>query len=468
MTHDHSTEQPYSSLYYCLLAIIALLPFPHGGELFWEHAPFISSIFLLLSIWLFQQWHYNRTLPHIINTNKIPLILLCIWLMYTYIQTLSLPITWLTFLNPAAAKLNTYTSINGASHTNSLSIEASISSIELLRYSSYVAMFFLLLVLCNTYKRIKHLAFIIFMVGVVQALYSLLNYYTAGQFSINEPIPPWGTPWNEATRGTYTHRNHFAALMAMTIPIGIGIIMSAKEQSNEKRHLEKILSFVMSSRALYIVFLCVMLIALLFSASRGGNGAFLAAFILTLSLFLLFQGRKYKSLSFLPVMATVITIVILLFGIGSLADRFEKYGFSANGRDHMLTTAYSLSQDYPLTGSGAGTYPYIFHQYKNPELGTSSMSKRVHNDYLELFTDQGVIGLTLLGSSIFLFIITIIKGIKKRSNPKMASLFFGSIFGISAMLIHSAVEFNFHIPANASYFFILLAIALISSNRQHQ
>ncbi len=468
MIPNHSAEQQYRTLYYSLLVIIALIPFPHGGELFWEHAPFISGIFLLLTIWLFQQWRHKRPLPKIIYTNKVPFILLSIWLIFIFIQMLPIPSTWLNLLNPAAAILDVYAKAGGITETSSLSIDTGTTGIELLRYSSYIAMFFLLLALCNNNSRIKQLAFTLFIVGFIQALYSLLNYYTAGEFSINNPIPPWGTLWAEATRGTYTHRNHFAALMEMTIPMGIGIIMCLKNRSAEKGNLEKFMDFIMSARMLYIIFLGVMLVALLFSASRGGNSAFLAAFTLTLGVFLLLQGKTARPLTLLPIATIALMIVILFFGIGSLADRFKKHGFEANGRDHMLTTAYNLAKNYPLTGSGAGTYPHIFYQYKVPELGTSSMSKRAHNDYLELLTDQGIIGLTLLGSSMLLLIVTVVKGIKKRRNPEMTGLLFGSTFGISAMLIHSSVEFNFHIPANASYFFILLAIALIASNRQHQ
>lgn len=468
MTPDHSTEQQYRPLYYCLLAVIALIPLPHGGELFWEHAPFISGIFLILSIWLFQQWHHKRPLPKIIYTNKTPFILLAIWLIFIFAQTLPIPSTWLNLLNPGAYTLDVYAKAGSITETSGLSIDTGTTAMELLRYSSYIAMFFLLLALCNTHTRLKQLAFTLFIIGFIQALYSLLNYYTGGEFSINDPIPPWGTPWAEATRGTYTHRNHFAAFMAMTIPMGIGVILCFENRTTEKRSLEKFLDFIMSARMLYIIFLCVMLIALLFSASRGGNGAFLAAFILTLCIFLLLQGKRARPLTLLPIVTITLMIVILLFGIGSLADRFKKHGFEANGRDHMCITAYNLAENYPLTGSGAGTYPHIFYQYKVPELGTSSMSKRAHNDYLELLTDQGIIGLALLGSSMLLFITTIFKGIKSRRNPEMTGLLFGSIFGISAMLIHSSVEFNFHIPANASYFFTLLAIAVIASSRQNQ
>jgi len=472
MSHQYNpSHQQYHKLYISLLVLIALLPLPHGGELVWEHTPFISGSFLLLTLWLFQQWRYSRPLPDIIRSIKVPLILLCIWLIYPLIQILPLPESWLSLLNPAAYEINHQALIAGITPTNSLSIDSGSTFQEFLRYASYITLFFLLLALCDTKTRLKQLAVTLFLVGFAQALYSLINYYTNGAFSLNEPIPPWGTDWERATRGTYTHYNHFAALMEMTIPIGIGLVLSYSQHphsDNNSNRLNQILSFIMSVRLLYIFGIAIMLAALIFSASRGGNGAFAAAFFITLVIFGVLRSNKAQTLKLLPIALIILISIVGLLGSGKLVDRFDKQGFGPNGRDHMRTTTYQLATDYPLFGSGTGTYPHIYYQYKLPELGITSMSKRAHNDYLELLTDQGIIGFSLLGTSIALLFFTIMKGIRTRHNPMMVGLLFGSTLGIISMLIHSLVEFNFHIPANASYFFVLLAIATIASSLKKQ
>jgi hypothetical protein len=53
----------------------------------------------------------------------------------------------------------------------------------------------------------------------------------------------------------------------------------------------------------------------------------------------------------------------------------------------------------------------------------------------------------------------------------MRGISFACIMGITAILIHSAFDFNLQIPANATYFMVLLALGWISlyhdSARRH-
>ncbi|NOY62308.1 MAG: O-antigen ligase family protein [Gammaproteobacteria bacterium] len=472
MTPSRSSKQQNRYLYFALLLLVAFIPIPHGGERFWEHAPFIVGAFALLSIWSFQQWHYNRPLPNVIRSCKIPLALLIAWLAYTIIQALPLPESWVTLFNPAAAEIQHHALALGAESLMSLSISAQDTLHEFLRNASYIALFFLALVLCTSKKRVKWLAITLFLVGVAQALYSLINYYSDGAFSFVGAIEPWGIPWRKATRGTYSHYNHFAALMEITIAIGIGITLTYAQRSQRgdraRSLLGQLLSFAMSIRMLYAFGILLMIAALILTASRGGSGAFAAAFFITLITFAVLKKGDTRALKLLLVTAIILVSALVLITPGRLDDRFGKQGVGANGRDHMRTITYELAADYPLVGSGTGTYPHIYYQYKPPKLGVSAMSKRAHNDYLELLTDQGIIGVSLLGASMILLLSTIIKGIRTRRDPVMQGLLFGSTLGIGSIMIHSLVEFNFHIPANASYFFILLAIGISASTLPRQ
>lgn len=468
MTSDHRDRAQDRYLFIGLLAIIALLPLPHGGELVWEHAPFICGIFLLFTLWLLQQWQHSRPLPAIVQDIKLPLILLGIWLGYIFLQTLPLSDSVMGLLSPARADINQHARLAGANPTSSLSIDPASTLHELLRYASYITLFCLVLVLCNTPARLKQLAVTLFVVGFAQALYSLVNYYTHGALSINDPIPPWGTPWDKATRGTYSHRNHFAALMELLIPVGIGLLIPYFKPNPNRdwnSRLKQLLSFLMSIEMIYSFGVALMLAALAFSASRGGNGAFVSALFISSVVFVLLQGKKARTLKLIPIVAVILIVVFGLLGANNLANRFEKQGIGPNGRDYMRSASYLLIADYPIIGSGAGTYPHIFYHYKMPELGVTTMSKRAHNDYLELLADEGIIGFGLLGSSVILLFVPLVRGIKNRRNPQMIGMLFAALFGTLAMLIHSFVEFNFHIAANASYFFVLLAMGLVAANR---
>jgi hypothetical protein len=49
-----------------------------------------------------------------------------------------------------------------------------------------------------------------------------------------------------------------------------------------------------------------------------------------------------------------------------------------------------------------------------------------------------------------------------RRDPLMRGMAFASIMGVTAILIHSSVDFNLQIPANAMMFVMLLALGWIA------
>jgi hypothetical protein len=50
----------------------------------------------------------------------------------------------------------------------------------------------------------------------------------------------------------------------------------------------------------------------------------------------------------------------------------------------------------------------------------------------------------------------------KRRDPLMRGMSFACIMGVASILIHSWVDFNLQIPANATLFMVLLALGWIS------
>ena len=468
---SNSGERP---LFIALLTLIVWIPLPHGGELPWQHTSFAFASLLLLSIWLFRHWQTGAAAPGIIRHVRLPLILLLCWLAYVFMQAIPLPKIVLSWLNPAALAHFESTQNIGSKASYSLSIDSGSTLIEGLKYSSYLAIFFLTLVLCNSVKRTKILATTLFLTGAGLSLYSLVNHYTSGAFSLNNPIPPWGKPWAGITRGTLSHQNHFAGFLAMTIPVGMGLLYSlstANSNTNSwRKRITTCIDFIMSVNAVYVLLLASMVTALLFTASRGGNAAFLAGIFITSTLCLIKSQQRInlKKSAIVPITLLIALFIILTTGIASsLSKRLDDQGFSPSGRDFMHTAIYKIMSDYPVFGSGAGTYPHLQHQYKSPELGVNAMSKRAHNDYLETLTDQGIIGFVLLTSGLFLLLYKLLKPLGKTHNRLSTGLLWGASSGICAMLIHALAEFNFQIPANAVYFFLLLAIGSIISF-QHQ
>ena len=461
-------------LFIGLLALIAWLPFPHASVEPWAYALFETVTFFLLSLWLLSFYSYTtkRTIKIIVD-NKLALSLLASWLLYHLIQIIPLPSGLIEIISPSTKYIYDYTQQGNTASFLTLSISPTSTLDSFLINSSYIALFFLTLVLVNTRKRLKQLGWLVCSVGAIQSLYSLVNFYTDGQFSLLDPLPPWeGNSWSNSVRGTYSHYNHFAGLLILTIPIGLGLyftnIKMQEKSLKSKSVIISTLDFMMSEKPLIALVCSIMLVALFQTGSRGGNGAILLSFIITSLILITYHGFKSKEIKRFVVILMLVFISTSWLGMGVLTERVNKYGSAQSKRDVMRASTYELIGDFSIFGSGAGSFKDINPMYTDSKIGGSPMWAHAHMDYLELLADQGIVGFITLGLALTIFGKTMLKGMKNRRDPLARGMLLASFMGTTAAYIHALIDHNFQITANASYFFILLAIGVIASNLQSQ
>ena len=76
--------------------------------------------------------------------------------------------------------------------------------------------------------------------------------------------------------------------------------------------------------------------------------------------------------------------------------------------------------------------------------------------------ESGAIGAIMLGAIVVWSLVVALLAQYRRRDPLMRGLSFAAIMGVTAILIHSSVDFNLQIPANAMLFMVLLAFAWMS------
>jgi len=115
---------------------------------------------------------------------------------------------------------------------------------------------------------------------------------------------------------------------------------------------------------------------------------------------------------------------------------------------------------------GPAHFDYRFPQYRPTDTPMQADPVRVHNDYLNTLVDWGLAGGAIVASAWVLFFTGVFRSWKfvqraqhdfaaKRSNN--ASFVMGGWLGLMAILLHSWVDFNMHIPSNA-----ILAVTLMA------
>jgi O-antigen ligase len=117
--------------------------------------------------------------------------------------------------------------------------------------------------------------------------------------------------------------------------------------------------------------------------------------------------------------------------------------------------------DYPLVGTGGGSFYNLFLSYRSENYGAVFWD-HAHNDFVEIATDFGLLGLGILGLLVALTLWTVIKVMARRKSALPWGIAFGVAMSVVALLVHSAVDFNLQIPANAMTMVVVLAMGWLS------
>lgn len=116
----------------------------------------------------------------------------------------------------------------------------------------------------------------------------------------------------------------------------------------------------------------------------------------------------------------------------------------------------------PLTGTGSGTHLYYGRLFRRPPVQSDPV--HAHSDYLELLAEYGVIGgavmALFLGAHLFQGLrmahTAVLRELRSAGEAldNVLALQVGLLASVAAYLVHSAVDFNLHVPGNA----LLLAL----------
>jgi O-antigen ligase len=250
-----------------------------------------------------------------------------------------------------------------------------------------------------------------------------------------------------AAFGPYVNRNHFAGFAEMVIPVSLVPLALGKVRRERL--------FLVS------LFALVPIVALLLSASRGGIISFaMQTVILFLLLLVRKGGSKHMIVGGVVVLAAVMAVSWI--GVNQVLARFtgtQALEASAGKRASMRQDTWRLFLDHPTWGTGLGTFEMVFPPYDS--LYDGKIVNHAHNDYLEVLAETGVAG----GLCCLWFLVVVLLNALKGTADLGES--FGSVLNLtglvacSGILIHSLVDFNLRIPANALFFFVSAHLATV-------
>jgi len=272
----------------------------------------------------------------------------------------------------------------------------------------------------------------------------LLSLLAVGQ----EVVPSggkiyWMVPCVRRPFGPFANPSDFAGYVLMLVPLALAVGIARGRAGNRDRWL-----------VLGVGAAAAMSVAILLSASRSAvivlmTGVLIGHGVIALRL----KERRLR----LGVYASA--LLLCLLGAWTLragfVEKVEETGSAWRLRTTIWREALGLLHDYPVTGTGFGTFEVVFPQERKT-LTQQLCFTNAENDVLELLIETGAIGTVLMGAFLLAWGIDAARGARMLRGGYRAPLIWGGGIGCAAALLHSLFHFSLHIPANALLFAVCL------------
>jgi len=456
-----------------LIVIVVFSPLAFGSVHIWAYTLMELIVCSLLILWAAQQVLFPAQWEGIEGNQELAPVYASFILFFGFVlfQIIPLPPQIVRFLSPKAFELYSQTipGYEKGALWRSLSIYPHATRITLIKCIAYAGVFFLITQDIREGKRIKRLVIALMCAGSFEAIYGLYSYfgknYSIFGFSKIHMTGP--------ATGTFVNRNHFAGYLGMIVFISIGYLLSKvpvkirKEYGLKQGLINLFNSAKTPESGIVLIMIITMILGIVFSLSRMGVFSFVVSILLLILLALLHKQRRIVSLIFI-IFALALS-VSLWYGLDPLIERYHQSAGSYINRAVVWEATWRLIKDFPVTGSGLGTYADIFQRYKPKDFSHLLLIyDHAHNDYLEIVSEVGMIGiLPILFGGIYLLVV-LFKKWNGSENGFSRQISLGGIGAMFYILLHSLTDFNMHIPANAMTLFIIMGIAHFKTNVEYR
>jgi O-antigen ligase len=205
-------------------------------------------------------------------------------------------------------------------------------------------------------------------------------------------------------------------------------------------------------------------IGLALTQSRGG---YLSAAV-SLLVFGILSGKSlyvgsapaFRSYRWAALIVAIVGLIAVGFAIREsivVRDRVLNIVSPDRTRFDLWRAAIRQWQLQPILGTGSETYRFYGREFRAPRVQVDPVM--VHNDYLHLLCEYGVIGAALFCFFLATHLRAGWKTFSRYGPQRVAAgsaplsdrlaLTIGALCVVAAYGVHSAVDFNLHLPANA-------------------
>jgi hypothetical protein len=214
--------------------------------------------------------------------------------------------------------------------------------------------------------------------------------------------------------GPYVNYDHYAGYMEMCVFLAVSFFIGKISSSSVVRikKLKERIIWLSSREAnttlIYLFLAIVMATALFMTTSRGGIMSFLAALAVFYFVCLISAARKTRNRILLASVLLIILAIVMFAWVGPeetigkfkalqamIKTFIKERAILSEIRPHMWKDTFNLIKDYPVFGTGLGTYVSAFTKYRTFPAHYGLLIY-AHNDYLQLIAEVGIFGVVFI------------------------------------------------------------------------
>lgn len=422
-------------IFFCLLSVLFIVPivfsywYRGGHELFFPIKIFFTQIPLIIALTI-------SILKLIITKSNV-----------SETRAKGIEITWVK--SPLNLPLLAFFAAGLFSLIGSINVR--ISAGDMYRTFFYILFYFLFINYVKYKKEIRSVLVILLLAFAVVNFYGILQ-----RFGIDLLAPIGSRTGVDSTLG---NPDFYAGYLVALIPISLVCIFIVKRE--------------------WRVFLGILtltgIIFLFLTQSRAGFLGFFFSFLLFIFLILRREEVKKEAKTWILSIAgvAIALLIALSFKGGTTLSRIrESLNLkSTNIRFRLLCYRSTLNifKDHFITGTGAGTFYNIYPKYRVPEMKEVfpfvETPKYAHNDFLQICSETGILGLCAFAWFLFTFFRLGISVLKDIKEPELRWLTTGTMCTFTGMLVQMIFDFPFYRPETTLCFFLMPAILSVVAQK---
>ncbi len=289
---------------------------------------------------------------------------------------------------------------------------------------------------------------VLVILAILESGYALWQFYTHAEKVLHIVRPEI---YQNRGSGTFICPNHLAGFLGIVLGLVLAYIAirRGRGRSVERSTLLKV----------YLIYAAVVFMGgMLATLSRAGWISTMIGVMVVL------LWGDWRQRAMWPRIAVAVVAVVTLIVVAARVEKVREYitytfspqraqphsslrDTSLGGRTLLWKATASVIGDHPVVGTGPGSWQWYNLKYRDPSLQRRPVY--AHNEFLNLTSDYGLIGL-LLGLGVIGCFYWQAGLLTKAQTPSDQRAFaVGSLIATTVILFHCWFDFDLHILANA-------------------